>query len=74
MAKADITTIKLNKKTKERLEKLRVHKRETYDEILQSMLGILNICRTDPDTAQEKLHEIERKTRKKKVVQRDKEE
>jgi hypothetical protein len=73
MVKGDITTVKLNKKTKERLEKLRVHKRETYDEILQSMLGILNVCRTDPDRAQSKLHSIDRQVRKNKVDHREKE-
>jgi hypothetical protein len=74
MVSKDITTMKINKKTKERLEKLRVHKRETYDEILQSILGILNVCRTDPDRAQEKLHGIERQIRKNKVSQKEREE
>ncbi len=55
----EITTIKLNRETKERIDKLRVHKRETYDEILKRMLGILNICRTNPDEAQEKLEKLE---------------
>ena len=35
------TTIKLNKKTKLRLDKLKEYKRETYDEILEKMLEIL---------------------------------
>ncbi|MFH1425542.1 MAG: hypothetical protein ABIG28_02310 [archaeon] len=63
MGKGDITTVKLNKKTKERLGKLKVHKRETYDEILQSMLGILNICRTDPEKAQTRLRVLEKRAR-----------
>lgn len=66
MAKEEITTIKLKKQTKTRLEKLRVHKRETYEEILQSMLGILNLCRSDPEKAQEKLVAIEKKIIKEK--------
>jgi len=72
--KNDSTTIKLKRQTKERLNKFKIYERETYDEILQSILGILNICRTDPEIAQEKLHNIERQMRKNKTGQRDKEE
>ena len=43
----NITTIKLDKETKSRLDKLKEHKRETYDEILRKMLGILNVAETD---------------------------
>jgi hypothetical protein len=60
MANDNITTIKLNKKTKQRLEKLRIHKRDSYEEIVQRMLSILNLSRTNPDKAQDKLQEIER--------------
>lgn len=70
MAKADITTIKLNKKTKQRLDKLRLHDRESYDKIVQRMLGILNICRTDSDTAQEKLEDLEKQIQRNKLSQR----
>jgi hypothetical protein len=68
MGKAGITTIKLDKRTKDRLDKLRTHRRETYDEILQRVLGILNICRADPEGAQEKLIAIERRARREKKV------
>lgn len=54
------TTIKISKKTKERLDKLKVHHRESYEEILQRMLNILSICRIDPAKAQVKLKEIEK--------------
>lgn len=46
-----ITTIKLNRETKARIEKLREHKRETYDDILRKMLGILNIAKIEPEKA-----------------------
>ncbi|MFW5872161.1 MAG: DUF7557 family protein [bacterium] len=46
-----ITTIKLQKQTKERLDKLKEHKRESYDEILKKLLYILNTIRADPDRA-----------------------
>ena len=61
MASGEITTIKLLKATKERLDKLRLHKRETYDEILQRTLGILNLTRINPEKAQARLRLIERR-------------
>lgn len=54
-----ITTIKLSKETKERLEKLREHKRESYDEILRKMLGILNITKLEPEKARSILEKID---------------
>lgn len=57
--KDKITTIKVSVGTKERIDKLRAHKRDSYDEILQRLLGILNVCRADPDSAQEKLVKLE---------------
>ena len=60
MAEKDITTIKLKKETKKRIDKLRVHARESYDEIVQRMLGILNSARINPEGAQNKLRDIER--------------
>lgn len=51
----DTTTIKLSKKTKERLDKLKISNRETYEEIILKMLSIMNLCRTNPEEAKEKL-------------------
>ena len=54
-----ITTLKLSKETKERLEKLREHKRESYDEILRKMLGILNMAKLEPEKARSILNKID---------------
>ena len=70
MPKAKITTIKLTKNTKSRLDKLRVHKRDSYDEILQRMLNILNTCRLEPNRAQAKLRNIERQIRMNKTEEK----
>lgn len=51
----EITTIKLYKKTKSRLDKFRIYKRETYEEILQKILELLNTCRIHPEKAKAKL-------------------
>lgn len=58
--KQEITTIKLSKKTKERLDKLKVYKRESYEEIIQKVLEILNLVRTSPETARAKLIGIDK--------------
>ena len=53
-----ITTIKLLKETKLRLEKLREHKRESYDNILRKILYVLNTARDDPEKARKILERI----------------
>lgn len=58
--KPEITTIKLSKQTKERLDKLKVYKRESYEEIIQKVLEILNLTRTSPERARAKLIAIDR--------------
>ena len=53
-----ITTIKLSKETKKRLDNLREYKNESYDEILGKILGILNMCKIDPLKARRILAQI----------------
>ena len=55
-----ITTIKLYKETKTRLDKLKLHKRESYDDIVQRILSILNLLKTNPFQARFKLDEIDK--------------
>jgi|TARA_Y100000310_G_C20168542_1_gene572523 hypothetical protein len=55
----NITTIKIQKETKARIEKLREHKRETYDDILRKILYVLNKNRDDPDKARKILVKID---------------
>lgn len=56
----NITTIKLNRETKDRIDKLKVYRRESYDEIIQKMLEILNLVRTNPEQAKAKLIGIDK--------------
>mgnify|MGYP001620141095 FL=1 len=55
-----ITTIKLYKETKSRLDKLKLHKRESYDDIIQRILSLLNLLKTNPFQARFKLDEIDK--------------
>jgi hypothetical protein len=58
------TTIKLNKETKERLDNLKEYRRETYEELLQKILQILNLCKISPAKARFKLISIDRKRKR----------
>lgn len=55
-----ITTIKLSKSTKERLDSLKEYKRESYEELIEKILEILNICKMNPLKARAKLIKIDR--------------
>ena len=56
-----ITTIKLSTDTKARLDHLKEYRRETYEDILQRILDILNLCRASPERARSRLIAIDRK-------------
>ncbi len=56
----DTTTVKLDRETKKRLDKLKVHPRDSYDDVLQKILSILNLCKVNPMQARTKLIEIDR--------------
>lgn len=59
-----VTTIKLQKETKQRLDKLREHSRETYDDLIRKVLYVLNVARDEPNKAKGILEFIdEKKTR-----------
>lgn len=57
--KSKMTTIKLSKSTKDRMDGLKVYKRESYDDILQKVLNVLSICKVNPAEARRRLMLIE---------------
>ncbi|MEK6894529.1 MAG: hypothetical protein AABX10_03630 [Nanoarchaeota archaeon] len=61
MEKANnVTTIKLDKETKSRLDKLKAHPKESYDELLQKVLYILNLCKAGSNEAKARLIAIDK--------------
>ncbi len=56
----DITTIKLERATKDRLDKLKVYKRESYEEVIEKILELLNLVRSNPEAARAKLISIDK--------------
>jgi hypothetical protein len=53
-----ITTVKLTEETKNRLEKLKEHKKESFDDILKKILYVLNVVREEPEKAKRILEKI----------------
>jgi predicted DNA-binding protein len=58
------STIKMSKETKHRLEKLKEHPRETYEDIVKKILYVLNVVRESPDKAKGILEFIDEKRKK----------
>ena len=54
-----ITTIKLHKETKERIDKLKDSHTESYDDLLKKILYILNNTRESPEKGKLILEQIE---------------
>lgn len=61
----EITTIKIHKGTKTRLDRLKEHKRETYEEVLRKILYILNTSKKNPEKAQMIFNKIDSVIKKK---------
>ena len=69
-AKSKITTIKLDKSTKNRLDALKEHHRESYDEVIAKTLDIINITIRNPVAGAKIFRRIkQRKTKKQQVYQ-----
>jgi len=62
--KSKITTIKLQEGTKERLDGLKEHERETYDQVIDKTLNIINICIRNPIAGARVFRGIKRKKSK----------
>lgn len=57
----EITTIKLSKKTKSRLDNLKEYRRETYEEIINKILDVMNLFKTDPEEVKRHLSLMDQK-------------
>ena len=55
----NITTIKLRRETKKRLDNLKEHERESYEEVLRKILYILNLFRKEPEKAGKILRRVD---------------
>lgn len=65
--KQDITTIKIEKETKQRLSRLKEYDRETYNQVIKKILYVLNRIRKDPISANRHLGKIDNNIKRKQV-------
>ena len=56
-----ITTIKLHRETKNRLDRLKEFNKETYDEVLRKLLFILTVSKKNPEKSRKMLAKIDNK-------------
>lgn len=66
----DNTTIKITRKTKNRLDNLKEYKRESYEEIINKIFEVLNTCKINPIKARSRLIKIDLK-RKESMKKKD---
>lgn len=63
-----ITTIKISPETKSRLDHLKEHKKESYEEVLKKALNILNISRRSPMLGAKILRDIDRGKKRENLI------
>ncbi len=67
----EITTIKIEKQTKKRLDKLREDSRESYNNLIKKMLYILNTVRKNPELGKRVLSNIDKNIKRKKSINKE---
>ena len=68
---AEITTIKIERATKTRLDKLKEDKGESYNSLIKKMLYVLNVVRKNPDSARKILNKIDSNIKRKQVINKE---
>lgn len=63
-----ITTIKIEKQTKSRLDKLKEHERETYNQTIKKLLYLINIFRRNSEHGNKILNTIDKTIKRKQQV------
>jgi len=66
--KADTTTIKISRKTKIRLDNLKEYKAESYEEVLNKTLYILNLIRKNPELGNRALDNIDKNIKRRTAI------
>lgn len=65
------TTIKLEKATKARLDKLKEHEKESYNQVLKKILHILNLVRKNPSVGNKFLQNIDKSIKRKQAFEKE---
>jgi predicted ATP-dependent protease len=56
----DVCTIRLRRKTKSYLDKYREYRNESYDEVVQKLVNIADMCKNEPELSRDAVERIER--------------
>ncbi len=67
----EITTIKIEKTTKSRLDNLKEDKGESYNSVIKKMLFVLNAVRKDPDSAKKILSNVDKNIKRRNLINND---
>lgn len=65
-----ITTIKLEQETKVRLDRLKEHEKESYNEVIKKILHILNLIRKNPSLGNKILRNIDISIKRKQAYEK----
>ena len=56
----EATTIKVHEDTKQKLDRFREYKNESYDEVIRKVVYIAQNCKKDPELSRETIEAIEK--------------
>jgi hypothetical protein len=65
-----ITTIKISTETRSRLMNIKEYDRETYNELINKLFYIVNVCKNDPFKAQKILENLDKRIKRKVVIKK----
>ncbi len=65
-----ITTIKIERETKSRLDNLKEHANESYEEVIKKILYILNLIRKNPLLGNKALSSIDKNIKRKQAYEK----
>ncbi|MBS3075986.1 hypothetical protein J4429_06045 [Candidatus Pacearchaeota archaeon] len=66
----EITTIKITKETRERLNKLKEYERETFNDVVNKIFYVLNICKKSPEKSQKILNNIDKRIKRRQIMKK----
>jgi len=67
---SSITTMKISTETKERLNHIKEYDRETYNELINKLFYIVNVCRKEPLKAQKILENLDKRIKRKIIMKK----
>ena len=54
------TSIQISTELLNRLRMMKIHNKETYEDIIKRVIDVLNLCKINPEKARTKLHFLDK--------------